>query len=166
MTLRALLALAVVLICESASGAIPAVRPRPSTAPAPQMVFYVVKGAPDACGPGCDRWIAVEGQIDAAAAPRFRKFLRQLKANNLPIYFTSPGGNLDQAVAMGAMLREKPVVARVGRSLAPDGFRRSRTATFSSEGLAAALERLLPTCRPAKTNAPMRTVGSGDSVAK
>ena len=34
------------------------------------MVFYVAKGAPDACGRGCDRWIAVEGQIDSGAAPR------------------------------------------------------------------------------------------------
>jgi hypothetical protein len=123
MTLRALLTMAAVLICGSASVAAPAARPAPATAPVPPMVFYVVKGAPDACGPGCDRWIAVEGQIDAAAASRFRKFLRQLKASNLPIYFTSPGGNLDQAVAMGAMLREKPVVARVGRTLVSEcGF--------------------------------------------
>ena len=81
------------------------------------MVFYVVKGASDACGRGCDSWIAAEGEIDSAAAPRFRKFLRQLKDRNLPIYFTSPGGNLDQAVAMGAMLREKPAIARVARTV-------------------------------------------------
>jgi hypothetical protein len=35
------------------------------------MMFYVVKGPPDACGRGCDRWIAIEGKIDSAAAPRF-----------------------------------------------------------------------------------------------
>ena len=117
MTLRAHLAMAVVLLCGSASAAAPA------TVPAAPMAFYVVKGAPDACGQGCDRWIAVEGQIDAAAAPRFRKFLRQFRDRNLPIYFTSPGGNLDQAVAMGAMLREKPAIARVGRTVVSDcGF--------------------------------------------
>lgn len=81
------------------------------------MTFYVVKGAPDACGRGCDSWIAVEGQIDAGAAPRFRKFLRQLKGRSLPFYFASPGGNLDQALAMGAMLREKPATARVARTV-------------------------------------------------
>jgi len=117
MTLRALLTMAVVLICGSASAAAPAARPAPGPLPAAPMVFFVVKGAPDACGQGCDRWIAVEGQIDSAAAPRFRKFLRQLRDRNLPIYFTSPGGNLDQAVAMGATLREKPAIARVGRSV-------------------------------------------------
>jgi hypothetical protein len=123
MILRALLTVAIVLICGSASVAAPAARPAPATASVPPMAFYVVKGAPDACGQGCDRWIAVEGQIDSAAAPRFRKFLRQFRDRSLPIYFTSPGGNLDQAVAMGAMLREKPVIARVGRTLVSEcGF--------------------------------------------
>ncbi len=81
------------------------------------MAFYVVKGAPDACGRGCDSWIAAEGQIDAAAAPRFRKFLARVRDRKLPIYFSSPGGNLDQALAMGAMLRERPAVARVARTV-------------------------------------------------
>jgi len=123
MTLRALLTMAVVLISGAALAAVPAVRPAPGTAPLAPMVFYVVKGAPDACGPGCDRWIAAEGQIDSAAAARFRKFLRQFRDRSLPIYFASPGGNVDQAVAMGVMLREKPTVARVGRSVAHEcGF--------------------------------------------
>ena len=80
------------------------------------MVFYVVNGAPDACGRGCDSWIAVEGQIDSGAAARFRKFLRRSRKRNLPMYFSSPGGNLEQALAMGATLRERPVVARVAQT--------------------------------------------------
>src|SRR3954453_19111482 len=100
MTLRSILVVIVALICGPASAA-PLVRAAPGQPPTPPMVFFVVKGAPDACGRGCDSWIAAEGQIDSAAAPRFRKFLRQLKDRSLPIYFTSPGGNLDQAVAMG-----------------------------------------------------------------
>src|SRR5262245_29701046 len=75
------------------------------------MVFYVVKGAAEACGRDCDSWIAAEGQIDAGAADRFRKFLRKLGDRRLPIYFYSPGGNLEQALAMGAMLRERSAVA-------------------------------------------------------
>ena len=51
-------------------------------------------------------------------------------------------------------------------SQAPDGRRRAQTTVFSSGGLAGALDRLLVTCPPAKATAPMRTVGSGDSVAK
>jgi len=87
------------------------------------MVFYVVKGAPDACGRGCDTWIAAEGQVDAAAALRFKKFWASVRDRHLPIYFSSPGGNLDQALAMGAMLRERPVVARVARTVVQEcGF--------------------------------------------
>ena len=41
----------------------------------------------------------------------------RVRDRNLPIYFASPGGNLDQALAMGAMLRERPVVARVARTV-------------------------------------------------
>src|SRR5580704_14748732 len=117
MTLRAFLLAALTLTCGPALAATSGVRSVPGEAMAPPMVFYVVKGAPDACGRGCDSWIAAEGQIDAAAAPRFRKFLAKVRDRNLPIYFSSPGGNLDQAVAMGGMLRERPVVARVARTV-------------------------------------------------
>ena len=49
-----------------------------------------------------------KGRSIGSAAARFRKFLSQVRDRNLPIYFSSPGGNLDQALAMGAMLRERP----------------------------------------------------------
>ena len=92
-------------------------------APGAPMTFYVVKGAPDSCGRGCDSWIAVEGRIDTGAAGRFKKFLLQQRDRNLPIYFSSPGGNLDQAVAMGSMLRERRALARVGRTVVSEcGF--------------------------------------------
>jgi hypothetical protein len=87
------------------------------------MQFYVVKGGPDACGRGCDRWIQLEGQIDGGAAGRFRRFFVKLRDLNMPLYFYSPGGNLDQAIAMGTLLHEKPAVARVGRTILADcGF--------------------------------------------
>jgi hypothetical protein len=91
--------------------------PQPSLENMPPMAFYVAKGPPDACGAGCDTWIAVEGTIDGAAAGRFRKFLRQQRAGHLPIYVSSPGGNLEHALAMGRMLRETPTVARVARTI-------------------------------------------------
>ncbi len=81
------------------------------------MVFYVVKGASDACGRGCDSWIEAEGKIEGGTAPRFKAFLDRLKDRNLPIYFASPGGNLDQAILMGNLLHARPSVARVGRTL-------------------------------------------------
>ncbi len=103
----------------------PASRTRltPPKTPTPPMQFYVVRGAADACGHGCDRWIQLEGQIDGGAAARFRKFFVKLRDRNLPLYFYSPGGNLDQATAMGSLLHEKPAVARVGRTMLADcGF--------------------------------------------
>ena len=123
MTLRAFFVVIVALLSASASAAPAKLRPVPPAAlPAP-MVFYVVKGAPDTCGHGCDSWIAVEGQVDGLAAPRFRKFLQQVGNRALPIYLASPGGNLDQALAMGTMLRERRATARVGRTLVSDcGF--------------------------------------------
>jgi hypothetical protein len=123
MTLRALLVVTLVLTGGPALAAASVARPAPREAPPPPMVFYVAKGAPDACGRGCDSWIAIEGQVDSGAALRFRKFLRQIRDRNLPMYFSSPGGNLDQALAMGVMLRERPVVARVARTVVKEcGF--------------------------------------------
>ena len=122
MNLRALL-LPILVVLSGPTVAAAATRAVPVATRAPPMVFYVVKGAPDACGRGCDSWIAAEGQIDVAAAPRFRKFLTRVRDRNLPIYFASPGGNLDSALAMGAMLRERPSVARVARTVVSEcGF--------------------------------------------
>src|SRR4051812_43721322 len=69
---------------------VPAKKPAPA-APQPPVMFYIAHGAPDSCGRGCDRWIAVEGQINADAAIRFKKFVTQhLKDRQLPIYLSSP----------------------------------------------------------------------------
>ena len=128
MTLRPVLAALFVLVCgpvvaqtvvRAAQPARPAIRPL-LTHPA---VFYVAKGAPDSCGSGCDTWIAIEGQIDNGAAGRFRKFFRPLRDRNLPIYITSPGGNLEQALSMGTFLHAKPAVVRVARTIVKEcGF--------------------------------------------
>ncbi len=114
---RFALVAALLLVCGPALAASFGARAAPGLAAAAPMTFYVVRGAADACGRGCDRWIAVEGQVDSNAAARFKKFLSQQRDRTLPIYFYSPGGNLDQAVAMGNMLREKPTVARVARTV-------------------------------------------------
>jgi hypothetical protein len=87
-------------------------------------MFYVAHGAPDSCGRGCDRWIAVEGQIDRDAAGRFKAFIKQhLKDRQLPMYFSSPGGNLEEGIFIGNMLRELSATARVARTIVKDcGF--------------------------------------------
>jgi hypothetical protein len=119
MSARAVAAL--VLTCALICGAAAAASPKQRSAAPPlreqPMTFYVVKGAPDACGRGCDSWIEAEGKVESDTPSRFKEFLGRLRDRNLPIYFASPGGNLDQAIAMGSMLHAKPATARVGRTM-------------------------------------------------
>src|SRR5688572_27320533 len=42
------------------------------------MVFFLAKGPPDSCGPGCSEWIAAEGAFVLGTAQRFRDFLAML----------------------------------------------------------------------------------------
>jgi hypothetical protein len=84
----------------------------------PQLVIYSAKGAPDSCGPGCDRWIAIEGKIDEGAAARVTRFFREVKDAKRPVYFHSPGGEMRQAFAIGRLLRGRKLAGRVGRTVA------------------------------------------------
>jgi hypothetical protein len=83
----------------------------------PKLIIYLARGSANACGPGCDRWIAVEGQVDQGAASRIRSFLEKVKDTQRPIYFHSPGGSVEQAYIIGRLLRKRKAVARVGKTL-------------------------------------------------
>jgi hypothetical protein len=109
------------LACGLASAAVPA-------AAAPQasdtslirsqpMIFFVAKGEPNACGPGCSEWIAAEGAIDSDAPKRLRTFLTSLADRKLPIFFHSPGGLLPAALAIGRLLRGREMTAGVSRTV-------------------------------------------------
>lgn len=84
----------------------------------PRLIIYNAKGPPDACGPGCDRWIAVEGQVDDGAAVRVSRFLRDAKNDKRPIYFHSPGGSVRPSYVIARVLRSRKAVARIGRTIA------------------------------------------------
>lgn len=84
---------------------------------ASRLTIYLARGAPDACGPGCDRWIAIEGEIDRDAAPRIRRFLAGVKDLQRPIYLHSPGGNVEQSYDIARLLRSRKAIARVGRTI-------------------------------------------------
>jgi hypothetical protein len=86
------------------------------------MIFFVAKGTPNACGPGCGEWIAAEGRIDPQAAQRLGDFIGALQRRDLPIFFNSAGGIVGQAMAIGAILREHRITAGVGRTM-PEGCR-------------------------------------------
>ena len=84
----------------------------------PRLVIYNAKGPANACGPGCDRWIAIEGQVDDGAAARVGRFLRDAEDSKRPIYFHSPGGSVRPSYVIARLLRNRKAVARIGRTLA------------------------------------------------
>lgn len=86
---------------------------------APKLTIYLARGAANACGAGCDRWIAIEGEIDRDAAARIRRFLAGVKDTQRPIYLHSPGGNVEQSYAIARLLRGRKATARVGRTIVP-----------------------------------------------
>jgi hypothetical protein len=86
------------------------------------LIFYFARGELNACGPGCSEWIAAEGQFDSGAAERLRNFLKRIPGRNPPIYFYSPGGLTDNALAIGRLLRERGMTAGVARTT-PDACR-------------------------------------------
>jgi len=94
---------------------------------AKKLTIYLAKGPANACGAGCDRWIAIEGEIDREAAQRIRTFLFPIKDRHLPIYLHSPGGNVEQSYAIARFLRAHKAIARVGRTTVPACFTGTQT---------------------------------------
>jgi hypothetical protein len=84
---------------------------------ASKLIIYLAKGPANSCGTGCDHWIAIEGKVDQGAALRIRRFLRNVKDMQLPIYLHSPGGIVEQSFVIGRLLRSRKAIARVGRTI-------------------------------------------------
>ncbi len=82
----------------------------------PPLVLYIAHGT-GGCGEGCDEWIAAEGGFDIGSAQRLRAFLSKLPGPIPPIYFQSPGGIQEEAIAIGRLMRERGMTAGVGRTL-------------------------------------------------
>lgn len=85
---------------------------------APKLIIYLAKGAENACGLGCDRWIAIEGVIDREAANRVEQFFRGAKDMQRPVYLYSPGGVAGQAYSIARMLRARKATVRIGKTIA------------------------------------------------
>src|SRR5204863_3699937 len=77
------------------------------------MEVFIAKGAPDACGPGCDSWIAAEGRIVDDSPARLRRVLDQIGKRKMPVFFYSPGGQAVQGLAIGRKLRARGLTAGV-----------------------------------------------------
>jgi hypothetical protein len=83
----------------------------------PEIVFYVAKGDSNACGLGCDQWIAADGKIDTGAPQRLRRLVTKLGKRRLPIFFHSPGGALGASLELGRLIRQQRLVAGIARTI-------------------------------------------------
>src|SRR5207237_737311 len=71
----------------------------------------------DACGHGCDQWIAADGKIDGGAAQRLRALLVKIGKRRLPIFFHSSGGTVVGGLELGRLIRQQKLVAGVARTI-------------------------------------------------
>ncbi len=128
MSIRAIPFAFILSICAVGSAAVAQKSPDPTRAdPATPnaalttpIEFYLAHGDANACGPGCNEWIAAEGKIDAGAADRFRQLLKTLGNRRPPIYFHSPGGNSNGSLALGRLIRDKKFTVSVGHTIPRD----------------------------------------------
>lgn len=113
------------------------------------MVFYLARGEKNSCGPGCDQWIAAEGTITQGTAERMRAFLTR-NPSSRPVYFHSPGGINLESLAMGRLMRERGITARVARTIPQDcGPRECAGARRSGSDVPARLTSALAYCNSA-----------------
>ena len=81
------------------------------------IVFYIAKGDANACGHGCDEWIAADGKIDIGAPERLRRLLAKLGSRRLPIFLYSPGGTVNGSLELGRLIRRQKLVTGVARTV-------------------------------------------------
>jgi hypothetical protein len=100
----------------------------------PPMTFFVATGEAEACGSGCEAWIAAEGKIDLEAAQRLRKLLAKLARRRLPIFLHSGGGSVLGAIELGRLIRSRNIEVSVARTV-PTECSRDRPSDKSCEML-------------------------------
>ncbi len=111
------------------------VRPTETKPSDPQpMTFFVATGEADACGSGCEAWIAADGKIDLDAAQRLRKLLAKLARRRLPIFLHSGGGSVLGAIELGRLIRSRNIEVGVARTV-PTECSRDRLSDKSCEML-------------------------------
>ncbi len=82
----------------------------------PDMQFFVVRSGQPGCEPTCPEWISAEGAIARDSPARLKKLLKTIGERRLPIVVTSPGGDIDAALALGRLIRERKLDVAVGKT--------------------------------------------------
>jgi hypothetical protein len=83
--------------------------------PPDAMIFYVARGAPGACGPGCSEWIAAEGTVQWDTFKRLLAILDRHAGRKFPVVIHSWGeSNLNVSTSLGRILRDRGLDATAG----------------------------------------------------
>jgi hypothetical protein len=84
--------------------------------PADAMIFYVVRGAADACGAGCSEWIAAEGVVQWDTYKRLLALLDRLGGRKLPVILKvhGEGSSLNVSTTLGRIIRDRGLDTAVG----------------------------------------------------
>ena len=91
----------------------------------PPMTVVIVRSSVPGCEPLCPQWISADGLITGKTPALFKKILGQAGTAPLPVVISSPGGEVDAALAIGNMIRARHLDVAVGWTLfsgcAPQG---------------------------------------------
>jgi hypothetical protein len=72
----------------------------------PPMQVRLVHGGKPGCEPGCPDWIAAQGKIVAGKTlSQFKFVLRRLQGRKAPVFLNSGGGDVNEALAIGRLIR-------------------------------------------------------------
>lgn len=80
------------------------------------MQFLVVRSGQPGCEPTCPEWISAEGAIVRDSPALFKKLLKTIGNRRLPVVVTSPGGDVDAALALGRIIRARKLEVGVGKT--------------------------------------------------
>ena len=80
------------------------------------MRVTIVRSSEPGCEPNCAEWISAEGAIHRETPAEFRKIFKTLGKRNLPLFIHSQGGSVDDALAIGRMIRARGMDVAVTRT--------------------------------------------------
>lgn len=80
------------------------------------MQFFVVRSGQPGCEPTCPEWISAEGAIVRDSPALLKKLLKTIGNRRLPVVVTSPGGDVDAALALGRIIRARKLEVAVGKT--------------------------------------------------
>jgi hypothetical protein len=108
------IALGLLLATETAQAQTPPASANPLQEP---MTFERVQSDDPACRPNCPEWIAAQGKIEIGTAQAFDRVVADLRGRRLPVLINSGGGSVNDAIAMGRLIRKKQLAVAVARTV-------------------------------------------------